>query len=83
MTVTLSVLQQGAFITTAKRRTITIGAKAVTLAAGQKRAILVTLNRAGKRLLASHGRLPALVKVSCGGVLIKTQRVQITSRRHK
>jgi hypothetical protein len=65
----------------AKRRTVTIGSTAVTLSAGQKRTIKVSLNRAGRKLLASHKHLTALLTVTSRGVLIKTQKVQIKPLR--
>src|ERR1039458_1707855 len=53
ITVNLSVVEVGQVVTAqkAKRRTVTIGSTAVTLSAGQKRTIIVSLNRAGRKLL--------------------------------
>ncbi len=66
----------------AKRRTITIGRTALTLKAGQKRAVTVKLNHAGKGLLARHKRLTALLKVTSDGTTIKSQKVAV-KLKHK
>jgi hypothetical protein len=66
----------------AKRRKITIGSTKLTLKGGQKRVVTVSLNRAGKRLLAKHRRFTALLKVTSGATTIKTQKVQIKSKHH-
>jgi hypothetical protein len=61
----------------AKPRVVTLGGTEVTLSPGQKRAITVKLNGAGRKLLNSHKRLPALLQVSCRGIVIRSQTVQI------
>ncbi len=66
----------------AKRRKITIGVTKLTLKGGQKRVVSVSLNRAGKRLLAKHRRFTALLKVTSGATTIKSQKVQIKPKRH-
>ena len=60
-----------------KRKKIAIGSTKLTLAAGQKRTVTVSLNRAGKRLLAKHRRFTALLEVSSAGKTIKTQKLPI------
>lgn len=84
ITANLSVVQQGEQVVAArkaKRRTVTIGGTAVTLSAGQKRTITVSLNRAGRKLLAAHKHLLALLQISSRGVAIKTQKIQIKPLR--
>ena len=66
-----------------KRRKLAIGTTKLTLKAGQKRAVSVSLNRAGKQLLSKHKRFTALLTVSSGGVTIKTQKVKIKPKSHK
>jgi hypothetical protein len=66
----------------AKRRKITIGSTKLTLKGGQKRSVTVSLNRAGKRLLAKHRHFTALLKVTSGATTIKTQKVQIKPKHH-
>lgn len=61
----------------AKPKVVTLGGIEVTLSPGQKRAITVKLNGAGRKLLNSHKRLPALLQVSCRGIVIRSQTVQI------
>ena len=67
----------------AKRRKLAIGTTKLTLKAGQKRAVSVSLNHAGKQLLSKHKRFTALLTVSSGGVTIKTQKVKIKPKPHK
>jgi hypothetical protein len=66
---------------------VTLGGIEVTLSPGQKRAITVKLNGTGRKLLKSHKRLPALLQVSCRGIVIRSQTVQIKlgkgGRAHK
>lgn len=89
VTAELSVIQTGSAIAAkrAKRRTIVIGKTSLTLQPGQKRTIRVTLDRAGKRLLAGRKSLPALFKISSRGKLLRTQKVTIRtaarSPKHK
>lgn len=84
ITVNLSVVQQGEQVVAArkaKRRTVTIGGTAVTLRAGQRRTITVTLNRVGRKLLAAHKHLLALLQINSRGVAIRTQKIQIKPPR--
>jgi hypothetical protein len=64
-----------------KRKKITIGNTKLTLVAGQQRAVSVSLNAAGRRLLAKHKRLTALLTVTTGGTVVKTQKIQIKLKR--
>jgi uncharacterized membrane protein YgcG len=48
------------------KRSIVVGSKTVTLAAGSSEPVTVTLNAAGKKLLASHRRLPVKLLASQG-----------------
>ncbi len=83
--VSLSVEESGGAVIArkAKRVKIVIGSTKLTLKGGQKRTVAVSLNRAGRKLLAKHRRFTALLKVTSGGSVVKTQRVQIKSKRHK
>ncbi len=77
----LLVAEEGnAVVARAKRRTVTLGKLSTTLKAGEKRKLTVRLNHAGKRLLASHHRLSVLLRVSSGGVVVKTAKVKIKAR---
>ena len=82
---TLSVEEAGGAVLArkAKRRKLAIGTTKLTLKAGQKRAVTVSLNRAGKQLLSKHKRFTALLTISSGGVTIKTQKVKIKLKSHK
>jgi hypothetical protein len=82
---TLSVEEAGGAVLArkAKRRKLAIGTTKLTLKAGQKRAVSVSLNHAGKQLLSKHKRFTALLTVSSGGVTIKTQKVKIKPKPHK
>jgi hypothetical protein len=78
VTAALSVTETGGAVTaSAKKHTITIGQTSTVLGAGQKRKITVKLNRAGKRLLARHAHLVALLKVTVDGRAVRSQRVTI------
>jgi hypothetical protein len=48
------------------KRTLIVGSKTVTLAAGASESVTVTLNATGKKLLAGRSRLPAKLLVSQG-----------------
>jgi hypothetical protein len=67
----------------AKRKKIAIGKTKLKLAAGQKRTVRVSLNGAGKRLLARHRRFMALLEVKSAGKTIKTQALPIRLKRGK
>ncbi|HEY1833780.1 MAG TPA: hypothetical protein VGG08_05030 [Solirubrobacteraceae bacterium] len=83
VTVKLSVVEEGKAVSAkVKRRTVTIGSKAATIAGGTKKKITVSLNKAGKRLLARHHHLSARLEVISFGKVVKKQTVQIKPR-HK
>jgi hypothetical protein len=80
ISVSLSVVQRGGQVSAARKvkpRTVIVGSKAVMLASGQSQKITVVLNAAGRKLLALHKHLSALLKVSTGATVLKTQKVQI------
>jgi hypothetical protein len=82
--VALSIVQRGTAIRASskpKSRTVTIAARTVTLQPAHKQKIKVSLNRAGRKLLAAHRRLPAQVKVSSRGVVLKSQKLTIRQKR--
>ena len=83
--VEVSLYESGGAIVASKlkRKKVTIASSKLTLKAGQTRAVTVSLNRAGKRLLAKHKRLTALLTVSSGGVTIKTQKLTFKSKHRK
>jgi hypothetical protein len=83
VTVAVTVVEEGKAVSAkVKRKTVTIGSKSVRIPGGKKAKITVTLNAAGKRLLAKHKHLTALLTVSSHGKVIKKQKVQI-KQRHK
>jgi hypothetical protein len=83
VTVAVTVVEEGKAVSAkVKRRTVTIGSRSVRISGGKKAKITVTLNAAGKRLLAKHKHLTALLTVSSHGKVIKKQTVQI-KQRHK
>ncbi len=67
----------------AKRKKITVGMTKLKLAAGKKRTVTVSLNGAGKRLLAKHGHFMALLEVRSAGKTIKTQKLPMKLKRGK
>lgn len=67
----------------AKPKKITIASTKLTLKSGQTRVVTVALNRTGKRLLARHKRITALLTVSSSGVKIKTQKLQLKAKPHR
>ena len=85
LTVSLSVEESSGGAVTAsktKRRTITIGTTSLTLSAGRKRTVTVSLNHAGKQLLAKRRTFTALLKVVSGGAIVKSERIAI-KLKHK
>ena len=61
------------------RRTVTVGALSVTLAAGQSKIARVTLNAAGRRLLASVHKLPVELVCVAGATRISTETLVLTA----
>lgn len=59
------------------KQTVVIGSTAVTLSAGQSKMVKVSLNAAGKKLLAQHKKLAVQVQITSGGQALKTQTVSI------
>jgi hypothetical protein len=83
VTLQLSVVEEGKAVSAkVKRRTVTIGSKAATISGGAKKKITVSLNKAGKRLLARHHHLSARLEVISFGKVVKKQTVLIKPR-HK
>jgi hypothetical protein len=60
-----------------KTRELVIGQLKVTLTAGQSKIVTVSLNSAGRRLLKSHRRFKASLRVSAGHATVKEQTVTI------
>jgi len=65
------------------KQTVVIGSMAVTLSAGQSKTVNVSLNAAGKKLLAQHKKLPVQVQVISEGHTLKTQTVSIVQASHQ
>jgi protocatechuate 3,4-dioxygenase beta subunit len=61
------------------RRTVTVGALTVTLAGGQSKTARVTLNAAGRRLLASVHKLPVELVCVTGATRISTETLTLTA----
>jgi hypothetical protein len=68
---------------TAKRKTVSLGSCGVTLAAGQSRAVLVSLNGAGKALLAKRHTLHAGLTVGLPGTLVLGRTLTFTQKKAK
>ncbi len=84
VTTALTVEESGGGAVTAskaKRRKITIASETVTLKGGQRRTLTVTLNHAGKRLLARHRHFTALLTITSHGVLIKSEKIAVKLKR--
>jgi hypothetical protein len=69
-------------------KVLVVGTTTVTLSAGTSRAVSVSLNRAGRQLLAAHRRLKATLQVSqatSGRPLatVSMQTVVFTAARHR
>jgi hypothetical protein len=58
-----------------RKRTVTVGTTTIRLTGGQSETISVSLNPLGRRLLATRGRLPALLTVKSGRVKLRSQVV--------
>jgi hypothetical protein len=71
----------------ATMKQVVIASSSATLAAGTTKTITLTLNAAGKKLLAKYHKLQVLVTVSAAGKTIRTQKLTITAakvgRKHK
>jgi sugar lactone lactonase YvrE len=89
VTVTLSVretIQRGkviAIAATSVHRTVVIGSKSVTIAAGHHVTVKVSLNARGRRLLASRQRLRAKLTVAEGHRTVKSSTVTLTARHRR
>jgi PKD repeat protein len=59
------------------KTTVLIGSATITLGAGQTKTLEVSLNPAGRKLLAQHKKLPAEVTIASSGHTLKTQIVSI------
>ncbi len=83
LTLTITVtetLRHGKIVAvSAKKRKVVIGKAAATLAAGQRRTVRVSLNKAGRKLLASRRRFKARLAVSQAGSPVS--RATLTFRR--
>lgn len=59
-------------------RTVVVGKLEVTLAAGQSKVVVLPLNTIGKRLLKTHGRFKASLRVRAGDATLERHTVTIT-----
>ena len=59
-------------------RTVVIGSATITLSAGQSKTVKISLNAAGKKLLAQQKKLVVQVQIVSEGHTLKTQAVSIT-----
>jgi len=66
---------------TTGRRAVRLGRAVVTLTGGLSRTVTVTLNAAGKRLLARNHRLAATLAVTQSGRLITARALSFTAKR--
>jgi hypothetical protein len=65
------------------KRTVVVAKLSVTLSAGQSSTIKLTLNSAGKKLLAAHKKFAAKIEVEVEGASLKTQDVTIAKPAKK
>jgi hypothetical protein len=65
------------------KRTVVVAKLSVTLGAGQSKTIKLTLNSAGKKLLAAHKKFAAKIEVEVEGASLKTQDVTIAKPAKK
>jgi hypothetical protein len=66
-----------------KLKTLVLGSKSATIAAGQIKTITVPLNATGKRLLAHHHVLVAKLSVALHGKTVAIYTVTLRGRRHR
>lgn len=67
----------------AKRKTVSLGSSGVTLAAGQRRTVSVSLNGAGKALLAKRHTLHVGLTIGLPGKLVLSRTVTFTQKKTK
>ena len=60
------------------KQTVVIGSATITLSAGQSKTVKISLNAAGKKLLAQQKKLVVQVQIVSEGHTLKTQAVSIT-----
>jgi hypothetical protein len=65
------------------KRAVLVAKLSVTLKPGQGKTVKVTLDSAGRKLLAAHGRFTARLLVEVEGASIKTQSVTLTKPAKK
>lgn len=65
------------------KRTVLVAKLSVTLKPGQGETVKLTLDAAGRKLLAAHGRFTARLLVEAEGASIKTQSVTLTKPAKK
>ncbi len=58
-------------------KTVVVASGGVTLAAGTKKTLTLTINSTGRALLAKFGKLKVIVTISSGGKTIKTVTVTV------
>ncbi len=80
ITITVTeTLRRGKVISISRKRKLVIGKATATLTAGQRRTVRVSLNKAGRKLLASRKRFKARLAVSQAGSTVS--RATLTFRR--
>ena len=67
----------------ATKRTVVIGNATVTLGAGQSQTVRISLNTAGKKLLALRKELPVRVQVTTQGHVLEAKTVTMVRSVHK
>jgi len=82
-TVNLWLEKAAATVASGAVHAVNLGSTSVRLRGGQRKRVKVSLNRLGRKLLASHGSVRVLVTVKSGAAVIRTQRVVIKrGRKH-
>ena len=80
ITITVTeTLRRGKVISISRKRKLVIGKATATLTAGQRRTVRVSLNKAGRKLLAGRKRFKARLAVSQAGSTVS--RATLTFRR--
>jgi hypothetical protein len=64
-------------------RTVVLGTTSATIAAGRTATVRISLNGAGRRLVAARHKLTAKLTVAQGNRTISTQKVTFKAPRHR
>ncbi len=65
------------------RKTVVVGAKTVTIAAGKSETVKLSLNRTGKRLLSKHHLLRTKLRVKASGKTVASSTIAFKAKKKK